>query len=80
MGESESNGMVERAIQSVQGQIKTIKDIIETEAKMTISPESHIWPWMIEYAGYTLLSSKMDSDGKTAMQRYRGKRSMEPIV
>ena len=34
VGESQSNRFIERAIQGVQGQIRTIKDTIESEAKM----------------------------------------------
>ena len=33
VSESESNSMIERAIQSVQGQVRAIKDTIESEAK-----------------------------------------------
>ena len=42
VGESEANGLVERAIQSVQGQIRAIKDTIECEAKTNIGPEHKI--------------------------------------
>eukprot|EP00973_Karenia_brevis_P027472 3789282-Karenia_brevis.AAC.1 len=37
VAESESNGLIERTIQSVQEQIRTIKDTIEFEADMKIS-------------------------------------------
>ena len=40
VGESESNGLVERAIQSVQEQIRAIKNIVEAEAKMKIGPDT----------------------------------------
>ena len=80
VGESESNGMIETAIQSVQGQIRAIKDTIESEAKMTIQPDDNIWQWMIEYAAYTLLAGKIHPDGKTSLERYRGTQSHQAIV
>eukprot|EP00973_Karenia_brevis_P010935 1482748-Karenia_brevis.AAC.1 len=58
IGESQSNGAVERAIQSVQDQIRTIKDTVECEAKMKIGPQHKIWPWLIEYSAQTLLAGK----------------------
>eukprot|EP00973_Karenia_brevis_P075571 10498545-Karenia_brevis.AAC.1 len=74
VGESQANGKIERAIQSVQGQIRTIKDTIEYEAQMKINPSHHIWPWLIEYAGFTLLAYKIDeADGKTPLERSRGR-------
>eukprot|EP00973_Karenia_brevis_P044315 6138795-Karenia_brevis.AAC.1 len=80
VGESQSNGLVERAIQSVQDQIRAIKDTIECEAKMKIAPDHQVWPWLIEYAAHTLLACKMGSDGQTALERYRGTRSHQSIV
>eukprot|EP00973_Karenia_brevis_P041279 5712036-Karenia_brevis.AAC.1 len=54
LGESQANGKIERAIQSVQRQIRTIRDTIEYEAQMKIGPSHHLWPWLIENAGFTL--------------------------
>ena len=80
VGESEANGLVERAIQSVQGQIRAIKDTIECEAKTKIGPEHKIWPWLIEYAAHTLLASKVGQDGKTSLERYRGTQSHQAVI
>eukprot|EP00973_Karenia_brevis_P061575 8562709-Karenia_brevis.AAC.1 len=80
VGESQSNGKVERAIQSVQGQIRTIKDMVETEAKMKIGPGSSIWPWMIEYAADTIRTGVIGEDGLTAHERYKGRSAQMSIV
>ena len=42
VGESQSNGVIERAVQSVQEQVRAIKNTIEEEAKMKIDSKSHI--------------------------------------
>ena len=62
VGESQSNGMIERTIQSVQEQIRVIKNTIEEEASMKIDSTSHVWPWLIEYAAFTLYAFKIDDD------------------
>ena len=79
-GESQSNWLVERAVQSVQEQIRVIKDTLEHEADMTIGPQHKLWPWLTEYAAHTLLASNMGQDGKTALERYRGHQSHQAIV
>ena len=81
VGESQSNGVIERAIQSVQEQVRAIKNTIEEEAKMKIGSKSHIWPWLIEYAAFTLYAFKIDDDdGLTAMERTRGKTTHQTVV
>eukprot|EP00973_Karenia_brevis_P064001 8893993-Karenia_brevis.AAC.1 len=81
VGESQANGVIEKTIQSVQGQIRTIKNTIEIEAKMTINSKSHIWPWLIEYSAFTLFAFKVDDDdGLTAIERTRGKTTHQSIV
>eukprot|EP00973_Karenia_brevis_P047656 6613462-Karenia_brevis.AAC.1 len=41
---------------------------------MKIGPTHHLWPWLIEYAGFTLLAYKIDeADGKTPLERSRGR-------
>eukprot|EP00973_Karenia_brevis_P086827 12041848-Karenia_brevis.AAC.1 len=48
---------------------------------MTLSPSSSIWPWPIEYAAFTLLAYKVDSDdGRTALERTRGRTTHQGIV
>eukprot|EP00973_Karenia_brevis_P042574 5893899-Karenia_brevis.AAC.2 len=81
VGESQSNGVIERTIQSVQEQVRAIKNTIEEEASMKIDSTSHIWPWLIEYAAFTLYAFKIDDDdGLTALERTRGKATHQAIV
>ena len=70
VGQSQSNGVIERAIQSVQEQVWAIKNPMEEETSMKIDSKSHIWPWLVEYAAFTLYAYKIDDDaGLTAMDR-----------
>ena len=50
VGESAANGVIEDAIQRVQGQVRTIKLDLETNIKAKLNSSQTIWPWLIEYA------------------------------
>ena len=49
-GESQSNGLVERAIQEVQGQVRTLKHRLEERCGIRTTPHNDVWHWMLEYA------------------------------
>ena len=53
-GESESNGVVERAIQDVQGQIRTIKDGLEARIGEKYKREQDIVPWLIRHSAQVI--------------------------
>ena len=50
-GESKSNGEVERAVQTVHGLARTLKEHIEQYARIRIDPKSPLLAWLIEYCG-----------------------------
>ena len=54
-GESKSNGEVERAVQSVHGLARTIKDFLEQNSGMELSPKSPLLAWSVEHCGNLLL-------------------------
>jgi thiol-disulfide isomerase/thioredoxin len=72
-GQSQSNGEIERAVESVQGLARTIKDDIEQKANIKLKPTSPLLAWLVEHAGnlYTILHK--GKDGHTAWHRLRGK-------
>ena len=72
---SQSNGIVERAVQSVQGQLRVMKLAMEKRWKVTI-PSSHpLLAWAAEYAGFLLNRFEVGHDGRTAYERLKGKKS-----
>jgi hypothetical protein len=52
--ESKSNGEIERAIQVVQGQFRTMKDRLESRYKQRISGEHPCIPWLMAHASDTV--------------------------
>ena len=73
VGSSKSNGVVERAIQSVQGTIRTIRSDIEGRWGVKIDATHSIWPWIAERAGFLLTRFEVGRDGKTSYERPKGK-------
>ena len=73
VGSSASNGIKERAIRSVQQQVRVTRSAVEerTGAKLTL--RHPIMTWMVECATYLLNRYEVGHDGKTAYERCKGK-------
>ena len=70
---SPSNGIVERAIQAVQGQVRVLKFAAEERLQVELAVGHAIWPWLIEHAAFLLNRGEVGHDGKTAYTRLFGK-------
>ena len=62
---SQSNGVVERGIQSVEGIIRSIRSALEERISEKLEIGDSIWPWLIEYSGYLRKRMEVGKDGKT---------------
>ena len=71
--ESRSNGAAEAAVQQVQGQIRVMKDALETRIGASLKPNSTIIPWIVAHAAKTINRYQVGNDGKTAYRRWKGK-------
>ena len=67
-----SDGIVERAIQSVQGTITEKTRAIEEPWAVKIEVTYSMWPWIAEQA-ILLTRFRVGRDGKTTYERLRGK-------
>jgi hypothetical protein len=75
VGSSGSNGVVERAVQAVEGQVRVLKLALEDRLGMKVSATSNIVAFLAEYAAYLLNRLEVGKDGKTAVERNKGKSS-----
>ena len=75
VGSSGSNGVVERAVQGIEGQIRVILLALEQRVGREVSPEEAIVSFIPEYAAYLLNRLEVGNDGKTAYERARGKKA-----
>ena len=75
VGSSGSNGTVERAVQAVEGLMRTLRSACEERTNIKIKPDDKLVIFMAEYASYLLNRLEVGKDGKTAYERCRGKRA-----
>jgi hypothetical protein len=70
---SGSNGVVERAVQTIEGQVRVLKLSLEERLGQEV-PASHcIVAFLAEYAAYLVNRLEVGKDGKTPWERSRGK-------
>ena len=72
---SQSNGATERGAQSVQGQVRVTKIALEQRLQKDVQSTWPIMQWIVEHAGTVLTYFEVGHDGKTADQRFYGKRA-----
>ena len=65
---SASNGVAERGVQNVEGQIRVLKDAFETRVGTSIPSNHNILAWLVEFAG-TVNRYEVGRDGKTPFER-----------
>ena len=75
VGCSASNGIVERAIQSVEHQVKVLKIAVESRWRVKIGARHSIVPWLVEYAAVLLNRFEVGRDGRTAFERSKGRKA-----
>lgn len=75
VGQSQSNGEVERAVQSVHGLARTLKEALEIQGNFVLDARSPALAWLIEYTGVllNLFSRGSVGDGFTAFHRLKGR-------
>ena len=72
--------MIERAIQTRERQVRTMKDALETRIRMTIPPDHTVLTWMLRRAGALQRRCTVGEDGKTPQQRIKGLSSTRPMA
>ena len=54
VGDSASNGSVENAVRKVEGQIRVLKLLVESNYKVKLQIDHCIFPWLVECAGFCI--------------------------
>jgi hypothetical protein len=73
VGSSASNGVCERGVQTLEGQIRVLKDALETRWGITVGENQLVLSWLVEFAGVLINRCEVGHDGKTPYERTRGK-------
>ena len=80
VGESQSNGIIERAVGLVAGQARTLKAALELRIGPRVPPDARILCWLVEFAAYLVNRCDLGRDGKSPLQRLHGRRDNTPIL
>ena len=80
VGSSQSNGMTERRIQTIEGQIRALRSAFEARAEAKLPTSSCLFAWMIIHAANILNLCEVGRDGKVPFQRLRGRRMHADLV
>ena len=78
-GEKASNGEAERAVQSIHGLARTLKEYVEIHARIKLDPRSPVIAWLIEHASNLHYIYNRGEDGMTPFQRVKGKVWQVPL-
>ena len=80
VGDSSSNGLVERTIQTVQGQIRTMRSALEARLGTKMKPTSPAFAWMVSHAANIITMCEIGKDGRVPYQRLRGRKMQPDLV
>ena len=80
VGSSQSNGMVERRIQSAEGQVRTLRSAFEARTNSKMRTSSCLYAWMVIHAGNILNLFEVGRDGKVPFHRLRGRKMHSEMV
>ena len=73
----QGNGDVERAIQELKGQVRTMRAALTKKIGQAAPVSRPAFDWLVEYAGELITGALVGRDGMTAYRRLRG-RTWEP--
>jgi hypothetical protein len=70
-----SNGVVERAVQSVEQCLRTLKSAVDEKFGVQIDVRHPVITWLCDYTGYMMNRMEVARDGKTPYERVKGKKA-----
>ena len=80
VGQSQSNGVAERAVQAAGEQIRVLKLALENRLGVKITATHPIMAWLATHAGDLLNKFVVGSDGKTSYELIKGKKFNKALV
>ena len=80
VGDSKSNGLVERSVQTIQGQIRTMRSALEGRIGAKVNPVSPAFAWMCIHAANIINMCEIGKDGRVPYQRLRGRKMHTDLV
>ena len=78
--DSQANGEVEQAIQMVQGQVRAMKDGLESRYGVRIDGDHMCVPWLVAHASDSITRYHVYEDGNTGYKNWKGKPFSKELV
>ena len=75
VGESQSNGLAERGVRSMEEMMRVFKLDLEARVQHVIPMDWAVLEWMIEHVCDVLNKTVVGKDGRTAYERVKGKKA-----
>ena len=80
VGDSNSNGKIERAIRDVGNMVRTLRSALEANIGKKIALSMTVVPWLIRHAAYLITRCRVRAHGKTALQLMKGRVSLTELI
>ena len=80
VGDSNSNGKIERAIRDVENLIRTLRSALSARIGESVKLSMSIVPWMVRHAAYLITRCRVRAHGKTSMQLMKGRTSLTELI
>ena len=80
MGESQSNGTVERAVRTITTQIRIMRLALQSRVGFNFSSLHPVTVWLVNHAADVINKIRVGQDGKTSYERVKGKPFRREIV
>ena len=77
VGDHNSNGEAEQAVQKVEDEVRTWKDAVEDSLGERVAPTHDLLAWMVEHAMSVDRRTAIGEGGKTHLERIRGRRGRD---
>ena len=79
-GDHDANGDAEQAVQKIEDEVRTWLDATNDSIKDRVPPSHDILAWMVEHAASINRRTAIGEDGKTPVERLRGRRGRDQVA
>ena len=79
-GESQSNGVAERAVRAVAEHVRVLRKGLEERMKMTLNSHHPVVAWLVGHVGDLITKHQVGDDGRTAYERIKCKAFRRDLV
>ena len=80
VGDSNSNGRVERAVQELKGLTRTLRSAVSAMMQQPVRLADPLVPWMVRHAAHIINVCRVRPDGRTAWQAMKGRRTNSKLL